>query len=151
MTISARRAAHTALVATAILLAGAACGRRGNPRPPEDVLPKTIADLTAKLAEQAVVLSWSRPDRYVDDSRMRDLAAFDVQRSSGVEIAFERIAQIPIEDRDRFRQLRHFKYEDGNVTPGQTYRYRVISFTTDHYRSAPSNVVEVTLPESEPE
>lgn len=135
------------LAATTTALAG--CGRRVAPRPPEDVRPQTILDLNARPRDGAIVLSWGRPEAYVDGSRMRDLGHFEVQRATGAEHAFERIARIEVTDHDRFRQLRRFTYEDRNVSGGQRYRYRIISSTTDRYVSAPSNEVEATLPEAE--
>lgn len=132
---------------TATALAG--CGRRGAPRPPEDVRPQTILDLRAQPGDGGIKLSWGRPEAYIDGSRMRDLGYFEVQRASGESHAFERIERIEVTDRDRFRQLRRFTYEDRNVDRGRRYRYRVISSTTDRYVSAPSNEVEATLPEVE--
>jgi hypothetical protein len=130
------------------------CGRKAPPRAPEDVLPKTIADLTATNTAEGVQLSWSRPRLYADGTRMLDLGGFVVERATGSapRAAFERLIVLEVSDRDRFRQLKRFKHLDHTTTVGTPYRYRVVSFTTDRYFSEPSNVVtlERKIPDEEP-
>src|SRR6266446_5560819 len=120
-----------------------ACGRKGPPRPPEDVLPQTITDLTAAATPHGIQLSWSRPRTYADGSRMTDLGGFVIERAAGTgpDAAFVRLGVLDVNDRDRFRQLTHFRYLDHDTTVGTAYRYRVVSFTIDRYFSAPSNEV----------
>ncbi len=124
----------------------AACGRKAPPRPPEDVAPKTIADLAATNTTEGIRLSWSRPLTYTDETRMPDLAGFIVERAIGTTLpaAFKKVSLLEVSDRDRFRQEKHFQYVDPEVEPGTDYRYRVVSFTLDRYFSAPSNVVTIT-------
>jgi hypothetical protein len=119
------------------------CGRKAPPRPPEDVLPRPLADLAASNLPAGVQLSWSRPALYVDGERMTDLGGFVVQRASGDELTYQTIAELGVTDRDRFRQISRFKHLDADVTPGVIYRYRVVSFTVDRYLSAPSNAVTI--------
>jgi len=141
-----RLALLAALGCFAIALAAAnGCGRRGAPRPPEDVLPETIRRLAASNGKESIVLTWERPDRYVDAATMTDLGSFAIERAVGTDVSagFEEIARIAIEDRDRFRQVKNFRFEDTQVNPGTTYRYRVFSTTTDAYRSAASNEVSL--------
>ncbi len=124
----------------------AACGRKAPPRPPEDVAPKTIADLAATNTAEGIRLSWSRPLTYMDETRMPDLAGFIVERAIGTTppAAFKKVSLLEVGDRDRFRQEKHFQYVDPEVVPGTDYRYRVVSFTLDRYFSAPSNIVTIT-------
>lgn len=151
MTRAQRGAVSVAIVIAIIGSALTACGRRGLPRPPEDVRPAAIVDLRVEGMTPSVLLTWSRPDRYTDGSQMRDLAGFEVRRADPAMQSgrFETIATIAVDDRDRFRQIERFTYNDGNSVVGATYRYHVISFTTDRYRSAPSNEVEIHLLRSE--
>lgn len=138
------------LVALALLPA-AGCGRRGAPRPPEDVLPETIARLAARNERGGVVLSWPRPERYTGGGKMSDLGEFAVERSNAgnESAAFTTVARIPVLDRDRFRQVKNFRYTDAEVEAGVAYRYRIVSTTIDGYVSAPSNEVEITRQTSE--
>jgi len=56
------------------LLALAACGRKAPPVAPELRAPQRVADLTSAVRESAIELSWTPPDRRVDNTRLRDLA-----------------------------------------------------------------------------
>ncbi len=122
-----------------------ACGRKGPPRAPQDILPQTIADLRASDTAEGIQLSWSRPRTYADGTRMMDLAGFVVERSVGDvdPLIFGRISVLEVTDRDRFRQIKAFRYLDRDAVFGVHYRYRVVSFTLDRYFSLPSNVVTV--------
>jgi hypothetical protein len=132
----------TALVTACVLPFTTSCGRKTDPRPPELVAPEVIAELAAENDVKGIRISWERPTHYVDGSRMLDLAGFQVERSSGDD-EFAVVTTLWVEDRDRFRQIRSFHYLDGSVSPGQTYRYRIVSFTTDNYFSEPSAVVQL--------
>jgi hypothetical protein len=109
---------------------------------PADVLPKTITDLNANNTADGIQLSWSRPTLYADDSRMTDLGGFIVERAAAAE-PFQRIAVLEVSDRDRFRQLKRFRYVDRDTIVDTPYQYRVVSFTLDGYFSAPSTIVAV--------
>jgi predicted small lipoprotein YifL len=126
------------------------CGRKGPPRAPEDVLPKTITDLTAAAAPDGIQLFWSRPGSYTDGSRMTDLGGFVVERATGSDPSsrFQRLSVLQVGDRDRFRQIKRFRHVDLETVAGTQYRYRVVSFTLDRYFSAPSNVVAIVAPEA---
>lgn len=121
------------------------CGRKASPRPPEDILPAAIQDLTATNSAEGIVLSWSRPKTYVDGSRMPDLAGFTIERAEGsdAEATFRPVGTVEVIDRERFQQQSRFRLSDPNTIVGAQYRYRVVSFTTDEYLSAPSNVADV--------
>ena len=120
------------------------CGRKTTaPRAPEDVLPRPLTNLAASNVADGVQLSWGRPLLYADGERMTDLGGFVVERATGDELQYQKIATLEVDDRDRFRQIKRFKHLDRDVTVGVAYRYRVVSFTLDRYFSAPSNEVTV--------
>lgn len=141
-----RRRARGRLLALALLGLTVACGRKAMPRPPEDVVPATITDLSAKETKDGVELMWSRPTSFADGSRLTDLAGFAVDRWAevGLEAPPNRLVELPVTDRDRFRKISRFSYLDTTTIVGVTYRYRVVSYTDDGYFSAPSNAVAVT-------
>jgi hypothetical protein len=126
----------------AALVAPLACGRKTPVKPPELVQPRAIRELAAENVAGGVRLSWERPREYVDGSTMRDLAGFRIERRED-EGDFTTLVTVPVIDRDRFRQVRRFRFVDGDVAPGHRYAYRVFSFTEDHYVSQPSNLVEI--------
>lgn len=116
------------------------CGRKTPVKPPELVAPKPIENLAARNVNDGIRMSWRRPTEYMDGSRMRDLGAFRIERSSN-GAPFVPVATIAIGDQDRFRQERSFRWTDTDTEVGVTYQYQVISETTDDYVSFPSNIV----------
>jgi hypothetical protein len=119
-----------------------ACGRKTAIKPPEFVAPATIASLAAHNTADGIRLTWRRPATYADGSRMEDLGAFRLERSAA-RGPFTPIATVAVTDRDRIQKARRFRWLDVAVAVGETYQYRVISFTTDGYVSQPSNVVTI--------
>jgi hypothetical protein len=122
------------------------CGHKTLVRPPSLVAPEPIGDLALKIKDHGVTLNWTRPQRYMDGSEMDDLGGFVVLRATrygDVAQAFSRIALIPVEDRDRFRQAKKFNYTDEPLSAGILYRYRVRAVTLDGYLGNLSNTVEL--------
>jgi len=135
LSVRARSAVAFLLIFTLLT----SCGRKAPVHPPEDVLPQRITDLSAASSGDGIQLSWSRPQLYVDGSRMTDLGGFVVERSAP-QAAFERLAVLEVNDQQRFRQIKHFKHVDRDTMVGTAYSYRVVSFTLDRYFSEPSNI-----------
>jgi len=127
------------------LLAFPACGRKSAVRPPEDVRPKVITNLSVSNTAEGIQLSWSRPTSYTNGQPMSDLGGFVIERSTGTNpmAPFQRLDTLEVSDRDRFRQIKRFSHVDHDTVVGTPYRYRVVSFTLDRYFSAPSNEVTV--------
>lgn len=125
-----------------LALALGACGLKADPKPADLVRPKAISTLTGEITPDGVHLAWQRASTYVNGQRMDDLGGFFVFRGSLGQEA-ELIADIPVTDRDRFRPEKKFEYLDKQAAPGTSYYYRVISYTTDKYYSAPSNQVTI--------
>ncbi|HXN87062.1 MAG TPA: hypothetical protein VN867_13395 [Candidatus Binataceae bacterium] len=119
------------------------CGVKSAPIPPEYAVPERIATLNALSEKTGVRLSWERPERTAGGRKMRNLGSFDIERAENTE-TFDTIAQIPLTDLDRFQQEHRFSYLDSGAQVGHHYRYQVISETLDAYRSAPSNLVQLT-------
>ena len=122
----------------------AACGLKSDPRGADQIRPKPISSLTGQLADDGVHLAWQRPATYMNGQRMDDLGGFLVFRGLPGQEA-EQIGEVPVTDRERFRPEKKFDYVDKQVSKGATVYYRVISYTTDKYYSAPSNEVTVAV------
>jgi len=135
---SLRRAIAPAGFALAVALAG--CGVKGQPIPPEAAKPERITRLQASADPDGIRLAWPRPDSYAGGSAMRDLAGFVVMRAQG-ETAMTPVAELPISDRERFQKIKGLEWVDTAAAMGSTYRYQVVSMTSDGYRSDPSNQV----------
>jgi hypothetical protein len=69
-----------ALVLIAACVLGA-CGRAGPPVAPETRVPMAISDLRGVIEDGAVSLTWTNPQRRVDQSRVRDLSEARLYRS----------------------------------------------------------------------
>jgi hypothetical protein len=121
-----------------------ACGLKADPRGADQVRPKTITSLAGELGADGVHLAWQRPATYVNGQRMDDIGGFLVFRGLPGQQA-EQIAEVPVADRDRFRPEKKFEYVDKQAAKGQTYYYRVITYTLDKYFSGPSNQVSVAV------
>ncbi|MGD0076457.1 MAG: hypothetical protein ABSD31_19305 [Candidatus Binataceae bacterium] len=116
----------------------AGCGIKTRPRPPEDVRPEVIADLRARPVGDGIRLDWTRPEKYQNGDRMRDLSEFVLLRAEGNELLSE-VAKLPVTDQQRFQQQHDMYLVDKGTLMGHRYRYRVISLTSDGYQSLPSN------------
>lgn len=133
-----------------VALAGAACGKKGNPIAPELAAPKTITNLTARSGPNSVILTWSRPTEYVDGATLEDLASFVIFRKEvsascpDCPVPYRQLTTVNVEDRQRFSQKKQYRYDDQEVQPKAIYRYRVSSQLLDGSLSAPSNEVEIS-------
>jgi hypothetical protein len=76
---SARREARCALVALAVL-AGLACGKKGDPQPPLPRGARAVSDLAVEQEGDDVVLTFSFPDRLLTGGPLTDLEAIEVYR-----------------------------------------------------------------------
>ena len=119
-----------------------ACGRKTVVKAPELVAPERIQSLSASNGPDGIRLTWARPVKYADGSRMYDLGSFRVERSAASG-QFLPLATVEVTDRERLRQERQYGWIDADTVLGQTYQYRVISVTTDAYVSQPSNIVTI--------
>ena len=70
--MSRRRALAPLVVATLILVALGACGRKGPPVAPERRVPQPVSDLRGLVREGGIELAWSVPRRRVDNTRLID-------------------------------------------------------------------------------
>ena len=49
------------VLALILAVAGMGCGKKGAPRAPELVTPKTITNLAARSGPNSIILTWNRP------------------------------------------------------------------------------------------
>jgi len=114
------------------------CGVKSAPIPPEAARPQQILDLEAIPERRGIQLSWSRPENYASGQTMHDLAGFTIMRAEGQD-QYQPIVEVPITDQERFQVASHFSYTDNTAAANQSYRYEVVSHTSDGYKSMPSN------------
>lgn len=137
------------VLALILAAAGLGCGKKGAPRAPELVTPKTITNLAARSGPNSIILTWNRPTEYVDGSSLKDLASFVIFRKEVSQscpdcpVPYRQLTTVYVEDRDKFAQQKQYRYDDQEVRPKAIYRYRVSSQLLDGSLSAPSNEIEI--------
>ena len=137
------------VLALMVGIAGAGCGKKGDPRAPELATPKTITNLAARSVPNSITLTWNRPTEYVDGKELKDLASFVIFRKEVSQscpdcpVPYRQLTTVNVEDRDKFAQKKQYRYDDQEVQPKSIYRYRVSSQLLDGSLSAPSNEVEI--------
>jgi len=133
-----------------VLVAGSACGKKGDPRAPELATPKLITNLAARSTADGVALTWNRPTEYVDGSELKDLASFvifrkEISRSClDCPVPYRQLTTVNVEDREKFVRQKQYRFDDREVRSNTIYRYRVASQLFDGSLSGPSNEVEIT-------
>ncbi len=138
------------LLPLAFSLLLSACGKKGNPRAPGLAVPESIGDLKVEAERRGIVLTWSRPARYVDGKKLQDLAGFVIFRKelSGkcpeCPVPYRKRITVNIEDQQKFIKKKRFRFVDQELTPQTIYHYRVFSQLMDGSLSDPSNEVQVT-------
>jgi hypothetical protein len=140
-----------AIVSFAAAAAWAGCGVKSKPVPPQAARPQRILDLRAISVKGGIRLTWGRPATYEAGGRMRNLGYFEVTRADE-QGGFRQIGEVPVTDQERFQQQQSFSFTDSDTVTGQTYSYRVISYTQDGYKSEPSNeaTIQRTVPKPPP-
>lgn len=126
------------------------CGVKSPPIPPEAARPEKISNLAATSTKTGIHLTWGRPELYAGGQKMRDLGSFTISRSSG-DAPYGKIAEITVDDQGRFQVQHTFTFTDEATELGGTYRYQVISNTTDGYHSEASNTVTIVRKTPKPQ
>ncbi len=137
-----------------------ACGRKGSPLPPLLVVPAAVGNLRAEPGVNSIILSWTRPDRNVDGSRLTDLQGFRILRAVGgavgtapAEAGFSPLATVQAEQPENATvQGAVFAFRDDAGGRGLTldtrYRYRVVAVNRRGEPGVPSAEVAVHLTRS---
>jgi len=125
------------------------CGKKGDVRAPELVIPETIRNLTARQDKSGVALTWSRPERYADGRSLTDLTSFVIFRKdispscADCPVAYRPLTTVHVEDREKFVKQKQYRFIDDQAQAKMIYRYRVSSQLKDGSLSEPSNEVEI--------
>ncbi len=141
------------LMAMIGLALASACGKKGDPRAPELVIPRTITNLSARSGPTGIALTWSRPTAYVDGSELKDLASFVIFRKEVSQscpdcpVPYRQLTTVNVEDQEKFVKQKQYRFDDREVRPKAIYRYRISSQLFDGSLSAPSNEVEIVRSE----
>ena len=132
-----RNAAVLASCALAAALLAPACGRKTPVRPLDLVVPSPIEGLAVTNVDKGIEVAWDRPTRYADGMQMLDLAGFRIERRRPC-CGFVPRQLVEVEDRQRFRRAKRFRWVDEQVDAGESYTYRISAYTLDSYESKPT-------------
>lgn len=138
-----------------ILLALAACGKKGPVRPKLLSLPAAPATLSVEQRGERLLLSWGIPETNQDGTPLTDLAGFRIERlrydldeaCPDCRDDFRPVAEI---DLDYLRQARRLGerlfWWDVEPLPGSGYTYRVLPVTARGRTGAPAMGRRLFLP-----
>ena len=155
MTAGRRRALPLAVAAAAlVLIALPACGRKGAPVAPERRIPQPVSDLRGIVREGGIELSWSVPQRRVDNTRLIDPGVARVFRADDAGQGEPRAAMLKDDRIAGYTEVATVKLAEppsplvrgGQVTLtdrrslalGRRYTYIVLTSDSQGRTSAPS-------------
>ena len=152
--------AKTLLLTLFLFSALGACGKKGDPLPPDTKIPAPVSDLRAWPREGAIVLGWTIPTRNTDGSALQDLLGFRVFRlgrslssppCQECPESFETAAEIDV-DYPRGARIEGGRvlWQDGRIQPQTEYTYFVRAYDSHKAPSPESNRVKVAWEEPPP-
>lgn len=138
---------------TVVLVCATACGKKGNPRPPQNFAPDSVRFLTATGKTNGVLLSWLPPLVTQDGDKLADLDLFLVERGEVEDerkTQFEKIAEVRFERKEKPQTAEvketaadRLSYMDDDVSPGVRYEYRITALNERKMKGSSTNVVRV--------
>lgn len=130
------------IVHCSLLLLITSCGKKLPPVAPESVIPEPVKELKAISRDGRLLISFIRPSKNIDGSKLTDLAGFKIMRRviedvEGCKTCPEKFTVLydidisyptgAIAERDRIA------YSDIEIEPGMKYEYRVVAYNRDGY------------------
>jgi len=114
-----------------------ACGKRGDPLPPDRAIPASVAELRAQKVQGGVILRWQLPDRGNDVHRFRILRReFDTRTvdCAGCNEEAQILLELYSDDPRLVREGKGgVRYLDPTPAPDRTYMYRIIACNISGY------------------
>ena len=137
-------------VTVSLLLASlCGCGKKGALIPPEALVPAPVKTLAVAQTGNYFQLSWSAPTKEQGGGRLKELSGFLLFRrlllpaNLDCEACPGAYAQLARIDLDYLREARRvgdlFLFDDHDLKLGQSYQYKVRSFSADGAQSLDSN------------
>jgi hypothetical protein len=158
--VSAGRRRAAVLAAALAVLALDACGRRGNPLPPEVRVPQAVNDLTAVEREGGIEVAWTVPSRRVDNSRILEPGIARLYRVDDSGAGDPRPAMLHNDRVAGYTEIATFRLKDPpssylrgnriayvdrrNLVYGRRYTYVVTTADAQGRTSPPSARVSIT-------
>lgn len=144
-----KRGVVYALLVAIVGVGAIGCGKKGNPRPPEDFAPIAVSSFRVEGDVDAVVLYWEAPQFDQQGGKLEELGGFIVRRSVFAKDEapdFDEIAEVEAVPSDPKSKLpQQYSYEDTTVEAGSTYDYLVYGLNARGVEGLPSGVIRVTF------
>ena len=144
-----------------LVLAFAACGKKGDPEPPSLVVPAAISSLKVTAEPGKSYLAWALPRKNSDGSRPADLAGFRVYLKTVpvgedsckfCDEGFKPYLELPVKNPGQgFVRGETFYLPVNWPDPGKINVFFVVSLNSRNWESQASNKIAVTfLPKPSP-
>ncbi|MBJ6801627.1 fibronectin type III domain-containing protein [Geomonas propionica] len=152
--MAASRRFLPALLLAAALAVSSGCGKKGALIPPEALVPAPIATLATAQKGAEFQVSWTGPGKQEKGGKLEDLAGFLLYRRNVLPPAqdceecpnaYKQLALVDLDLPEGARQVGSlWIYDDFDLKKGQTYQYKVRSYTKSGAQSKDSNKVRRT-------
>jgi hypothetical protein len=153
--------ARLALAALVVLLVLPACGRKGAPVAPERRVPQPVGDLRGVVREDTIALSWTLPQRRMDNTRLTDPGVARLFRAedggagepraamlvNNRVAGYTEVASLPLADGPaaQVQGRRVTVIDRQNLTRGRRYTYVVVTSDARGRTSPPSPRTTLTF------
>jgi len=135
-----------AVFSLALLCSG--CGKKADPRYPDDSYPEKVSGLEVSIDGGSAVLEWGIPGQWDHAGHVRIFRS--ALKTDGRECptcprVYAVVEYLPLRD-VRSNKGEGFRYVDGNIRRGFSYSYRVVICTSSGICGEESNIAEITIP-----
>jgi hypothetical protein len=121
------------------------CGKKGDPKPPEETAPVAVRSLTAVGEVEGVRFSWEAPETNAKGDDLSSFKEFQIKRSNyvkGERAKWEVIGTIAQNNADQFAP---YSYLDTKVVAGSTYEYAIVCVNEDGTEGAIDRIQRITF------
>ncbi|MBW2675040.1 MAG: hypothetical protein JRD89_16785 [Deltaproteobacteria bacterium] len=135
-----------ATVSLVLLFAG--CGKKADPRYPDDSYPEETSNLEVSVDGERAVLEWGitgRWDRAGHVRIFRSALKTDGRECPTCPRVYAILEYLPLRDA-RSKKEGRFRYVDENIKKGFSYSYRLVICTSSGICGEKSNTAEITIP-----
>ena len=131
-----------------MLLSSFACGRKGPPKPPEEIAPQAVRFLEIQPTEKGARLRFQAPLKTVGGDEIIGLKVFTIGRRTLGRDSSERflsIAELGFDETIHKPKSQWFEYEDKTIATGGQYEYIVVASDDSGYVSKSPYILRVTF------
>lgn len=128
------------------------CGKKGPPVPPKRYRLPPVSDLTHRIEDKDLILSWTVPQASGSGKSVTDgCVVFRARQSvmetecTGCPVPFVSIAEIPVTQKSAAASQQFGLTYTETLIPGFAYTYKVVCYTRDGGPGEDSNIVNFSF------